>query len=470
MTQIIGVENGMSIEVGSTPNGFTTEIKDSKGNPIGVKKKPVMVSSKALDRFVIKALRSEPFYSAFSRSIPKVFSTRYPTAFVSLNSKGQPFMGIHPDFFKQVSETGELKHFSCQLFHEFLHVIMGHLTGRKPQSTINGEIVNVAMDAAIDEFLIGDWCNTCPIKNGCIRIGKNAFGKQFPDVNPLENYESILLKMMDKLQQNKKDGKGQGDGKSGDGQGNGQGSPMDGINPRDDHSAWQEMLDENGNPVEMTEQDQARLEAEIKQAIRQACDKAGKNGGDKWGSVPREVQVMIAELLEGSGAIDWKEAFKNTLKCSQLSTKRNSWVRRHRKLPNKLPGGRRKRTIPNCLIAIDESGSVSDEMLEAFGSTLPDLSELANFTLIKFDTQVYESHDYKKGDSIEYTRECTGGTDFDAPTQYANDGEFDMLVVITDMCAPEPINCYIPRIWITDPNNFESHFQTREEVLCLQVD
>jgi predicted metal-dependent peptidase len=83
---------------------------------------------------------------------------------------------------------------------------------------------------------------------------------------------------------------------------------------------------------------------------------------------------------------------------------------------------------------------------------------------------VYEEQSFKKGETIEYSREARGGTNFNKPTDYANENEFDMLVIITDMCATAPKPCRIPRIWITDPRNFDNHFQTNEVVLCLETE
>ena len=50
-------------------------------------------------------------------------------------------------------------------------------------------------------------------------------------------------------------------------------------------------------------------------------------------------------------------------------------------------------------ISIDQSGSVSDAMLQAFFSELNGLSKLAEFTVVPFDTHVDESKVYvwKKG-------------------------------------------------------------------------
>jgi hypothetical protein len=97
-----------------------------------------------LERYVLDALRGEPFYAAFSRKIPKQFVKGCGTAFVSLNSRGKPYMGIDPEFFELVANTQDRWHFDCQLFHEFLHVMMGHLSQRTPQKGANARRHNVA--------------------------------------------------------------------------------------------------------------------------------------------------------------------------------------------------------------------------------------------------------------------------------------------------------------------------------------
>jgi predicted metal-dependent peptidase len=103
-------------------------------------------------------------------------------------------------------------------------------------------------------------------------------------------------------------------------------------------------------------------------------------------------------------------------------------------------------------VSIDQSGSVSNALLEEFYAELNTLSQIASFTVVPFDTEVVEEtvHEWKKGAQMEAIRFKSGGTDFNAPTEYVNSNTFDGHIILTDMCAPRPIASRCLRMWLTD--------------------
>jgi predicted metal-dependent peptidase len=107
-------------------------------------------------------------------------------------------------------------------------------------------------------------------------------------------------------------------------------------------------------------------------------------------------------------------------------------------------------------------------MLSKFFAELNKLSEVASFTVIPFDTRVDEDKVYvwKKGQSRNVERVLSGGTCFDAPTDYVNKGNFDGHIVLTDMCAPKPKPSNCQRLWMTT-KEFASagYFETNERVV-----
>ena len=91
-------------------------------------------------------------------------------------------------------------------------------------------------------------------------------------------------------------------------------------------------------------------------------------------------------------------------------------------------------------------------------------------TIAPFDICVLEDEVFlwEKGEKKEFVRVLQGGTNFDAPTIYANENDFDGLVIYTDLEAPAPIECNVPRIWLTTKeckNNVQ--FSTHESILVL---
>ena len=65
-----------------------------------------------------------------------------------------------------------------------------------------------------------------------------------------------------------------------------------------------------------------------------------------------------------------------------------------------------------------------------------------------------------------------GGTCFDAPTKYVNDtkGKYDAMIVLTDMMAPKPKRCKVPRLWMTDERNGQRpYFNPKPERMVIVV-
>ena len=122
-------------------------------------------------------------------------------------------------------------------------------------------------------------------------------------------------------------------------------------------------------------------------------------------------------------------------------------------------------------ISIDQSGSVSDSMLSLFFAELNKLSAIAEFTVVPFDTRVDEDKvfTWKKGQKRPVERVLTGGTCFNAPTDYVNERKFDGHIVLTDMCAPKPKKSRCQRMWMTTPDCLRvQQFKTRERVIAIE--
>ena len=111
-------------------------------------------------------------------------------------------------------------------------------------------------------------------------------------------------------------------------------------------------------------------------------------------------------------------------------------------------------------------------MLNAFFSELGKLAELAEFVVIPFDHEVAEDKIFvwKKGERRKWERVLSGGTDFDAPTNYVNKHSFDGHIVLTDLMAPKPKASKCQRMWMTTTAYAQRpYFQTNERVIAIDV-
>tara|TARA_B100000287_G_scaffold423384_1_gene466570 strand:- start:898 stop:1248 length:351 start_codon:yes stop_codon:yes gene_type:complete len=99
---------------------------------------------------------------------------------------------------------------------------------------------------------------------------------------------------------------------------------------------------------------------------------------------------------------------------------------------------------------------MSEEQLSAIAAELTKLAEIVDFTVIPFDHEVVEKEVFQwaKGKKIKLKRVAHGGTNFDAPTKYVNERNFDGHILLTDLMASPPQKSKCKRIWINVDNYY----------------
>ena len=408
-----------------------------------------------------RLLCDEPFFAALSRRIDKRASTSVPTAGVCVTDEGRFEMVYNPDFFsRMVEECGETKENADNpfrwvrgiLMHEFYHLIYGHVTTRLPEGGMS-KIWNYATDLAINTH-IADELPPMALVPG---VGQFA---EFPPGLSADAYLKLLKDEQDEQgdQGDQGDGDGSGDGQGGsgepgdddsDGTGTGSGS---GEQSLDDHSGW--------GKGDTTNQ---QIAAErLKDMVKKAAEEAGSRG---WGSISSTMRERIIASI--TTKVDWKKVLRSFVKASQKAARRSTVKRINKRFPY-IHAGKRSDRVARVAISIDQSGSVSDEMLQAFFSELEQLAKYAEFVVVPFDTVVNEDlvYTWKKGEKKKGERVMCGGTCFNAPSQYVNDNKFDGHIVLTDMCAPKPVPSKCRRMWMTNSYGAtQPYFKTNEKVL-----
>jgi predicted metal-dependent peptidase len=162
------------------------------------------------------------------------------------------------------------------------------------------------------------------------------------------------------------------EGNQGDGSGQpGDGDPFGGADSFDSHEEFGE------GESTTTEIAKERL----KDSIKKAAEEAEKSRN--WGSVSSQMRQDILERIQTK--IDWRKVLRYFVKTSQRSDKRSTPRRLNKRFPKVHPG-KRVRRHAKIAISIDQSGSVDDRMLSMFFSELNKLAEIAEFTVIPFDS------------------------------------------------------------------------------------
>ncbi len=412
-----------------------------------------------LDEHIVNLLRDEPFFAALSRRMEKVATKAVPTAGVKFNEDRCRFeMYYNPEFMNELHEANPV-FVKGVLLHEFYHIVLLHVTSRIPGERMTKKW-NVATDLAINSELSNfekDYSSPSGyvVQSSMLPIDKALIPSvgpfaEYPPHLSAEEYMELLPKQEDKGDSQPV----QGDSKPGEpNQSNGDTDTGHGF---DDHSDWG---DSDG-----TDEKRKIAEERLKEAVKEAYVEAQSKG---FGSVSQSMRKDIKEAI--TPKVNWRSVLRSFVKASQRANKTSTIKRLNRRYAYVHPG-RKARRQAKIAVSIDQSGSVSDSMLAAFYSELEKLAQLAEFTIVPFDTEVSTEHIHvwKKGERHQKERYMYGGTCFNAPTRWVNENSFDGHIVLTDMEAPKPVPSKCQRMWMTTKACAERpYFQTNERVIAI---
>lgn len=420
-----------------------------------------------LGRHLIPFLQDVPFFAEISRHIRKVPTRAMPTAAIAFDPKADEItLFWNPDFMESLGNW----QIRGLLTHEFYHLVFGHLNSRRKTPPM---LWNIATDLAINSLIVGNPDNSHrglsadrndgPLPECALIPGQWPKSPEGKELTEQEKKSAALGQIIVKLPPNQSsewyynklfeeakkyqeaNGDGDGEGEEGDGfcepgEGNPFGKGGRGIGSMDDHSMWDEVPEERREYVE------GKVKSIIEKAVREADQKS--NG---WGNIPGELREDIRRSV--STIINWRAVLRQFIGTLVRGHRRNSMKRINRRYPYIHPGTTRG-YVAKLIIAIDQSGSVHDEMLELFFAELNSLTKKVDITILPFDCHcgMKDLVEWKRGTAPPAKRTKMGGTDFNAPTQLVNDpknrGRWDGLLVMTDGCAPEPVSSRVKRGWV----------------------
>lgn len=414
------------------------------------------------DRHFVKLLSDSPFFAEISRHVRKVVTRDLPTAGVTYDKRTDDFvMGVNPDFFSSMSdaEVGGV------IRHELYHIVFLHVTSRSKERSLHRRW-NVATDLAINSIILSPESGQTALPDSALAPGrplKVGPGKEneaarkvsdliasFPQLESSDYYFNRLSELAEELQDScPAHGKGdpsQGHGEDGDGGGGHIHGPSDvectcgGVGTLDDHDGWGDIPDGD------REQAEAKARSLVEKAAAAADSRA--NG---WGNMPGAIRDEIRKMV--SRAVDWRSVLRQFVGSISRASRATTIRRINRKYPYIHPGVKRG-YVAKLAVAVDESGSVSDEMLGEFFGELESLTRQVAVTVVPFDAAVDEADvfEWRKSTKPKIVRCKQGGTTFDAPTEYVNSpknrGRWDGLIVLTDGQAAMPSPSRVKRGWI----------------------
>jgi predicted metal-dependent peptidase len=339
----------------------------------------MMDKQQSLSKISKELMLKEPYYGFFLIALNKVWGQKVPTAGVSKNNINYQ-LAINPDFWESLSDDHRLG----LLKHELLHIAFGHLTTFFKFS--DKRLANVAMDMEINQYISKEWLPGC------------------------RYYYDKLKQLQDEKKQN---------GTCGN-------EPMDNLldaienGETDDHATWEEFED-------MTEAEKKLIEKQLQKVLSDAKEQTIK----KRGTVPGEIEgvIIIEEVTKQK--FNWRGYIRRfTGVSTKVFTKK---IRRKENRRFSDNPGLKVKMRQHMLLAIDTSGSVSDDELKEFMSEIYHIYKCGvDITVIQCDTTIRSIEPYKG--KFEMAVQGRGGTEFDPVLEYfnANLKKYTSLVYFTD--------------------------------------
>lgn len=388
-----------------------------------------------LQKHLVSLLWDEPFYSRILRSLTKVESDSIPTAGV-LQQDSTLTLWWNREFLASLSD----KQVKGLLKHECLHLVFKHTTDRKKDPHL---LWNYGTDLAINSIipkeelpegglipgkplppLTQEQMDEMDSKNVEAYVELSNLIGSLPLNKTAEYYFDKLIKN-ETIKQYAEDCECNGSSSFG----------------FDDHDGWESISGES----------QELMQEKIKQILEDAANECKSKG---WGSLPSETIKIVMDMV--SREINWQDILKRFCGFTRRDDRTTSMKRLNRKYPGIHPGVK-KLYKPRIAVYVDESGSMSDDVLQKFFGELNSLSSQTDFYLYKFDAVVNDKDGFlwKKGKRMKINRENCGGTNFNAVTKHAlkNKKNFDGYIVFTDGCACKPKPSHgLKRCWMVIPN------------------
>jgi predicted metal-dependent peptidase len=357
----------------------------------------MMDKAQSLSKISKDLMLKEPYYGFFLIMLNKVWRKDLPTAGVSKQNINYQ-LAINEEFWTGLSDM----HKMGLLKHELLHIAFGHLVSFSSFS--NKKLANVAMDMEINQYIEDSW-----LPEGGIRI------EDYEDLRldkraGCRYYYDQLLRLQDEKDKNGTTGNDAMD------------KLLDNVASGDipDHSTWEEFDD-------MTDAEKKLIEKQVQKILQDAKEQTVK----KRGNVPGEIEGLIVVEEFTAPKFDWKGYLRRfTGVSTKVFTKK---IRRKENRRYEDNPGLKIKMRQHMLLAIDTSGSVSNEELTEFMNEIHHIHKAGvDITVIQCDTSIKSIEPYRGKNEISVLGR--GGTEFDPVLDYynANLKKYTSLVYFTD--------------------------------------
>lgn len=348
-----------------------------------------------------KMMLKHPFFATLVLSTPWVERTDIPTA-----ATDGKYMYYNPAFMDSLENSEQIQ---FVLAHESAHVMFEHVFRRGNR---NPTLWNIAADFAINWILVESGFEM-PKKDGK-NIG--LLDKKYADKTAEQIYDELQ-------KETEKKGGLRGDGKGG----------VEGFDPG---GMGGDILD----PADMSPEERAKTEREVRQRVAQAASVARMAG-----KVPGALARHIDEILNPS--VPWYEYLREYM--TAVAADDESWLRRNRRYTDYVFPSRHSERMGEIIFIGDTSGSISNQELAKVAAETAFCAEQVKpekIRLVWADTRVAGEQEFECGEPIRIDPKGGGGTDMCVPLKYVEKYEPVVVVLMTDGHTPWPKDTSYPLI------------------------
>lgn len=339
-----------------------------------------------LENSRIQLIKNEPFFGKILCICSIREDKTCPTASAGISKDGKFTIKYNRTWMESLTskeQTGIWK-------HEVLHLLFNHTL----RDVKNKQRMNMAMDMAINSYIADDYLP----EKGCYAQTMN-----FPKYLTSIQYYNLLGGDSEPL------------------------SSMEQGYEFDDHS-------------ELSPQDFEKISETLQKALtgnvaREACK------GLQVGDQPLELLKLLDIDIFSDGTLSWKTLLRKYAKDTLTNTKIYTRNKPNRRMGFSADGSTDDR-LPNIYIAIDESGSIDDELLLEFTGEINRLFKeySGNIKVLHFDTEISKVEIFKK--SVQRVhRYGGGGTNINPVFEMFDAEKGDLLIAFTDGFFFEPSVC-----------------------------
>jgi predicted metal-dependent peptidase len=339
-----------------------------------------------ISQAIVNLFENERFYAELVCQMRRIVGNKVPTAGVCV--KDQIELHINPEYFQSKSLPERV----AILKHECEHILRDHI-GRAKE--LAPEIYGNKEKSIEDNILNSMKHKTLNISMDC------AINGIMKDLPPEGVYpEQFGLK---------------------------NGEPAEWyLNALKDNEKAKEIMNYDGHPLWAESDEDKEI---IKEKIRQAVNKAAKIARVA-GKMSADNELLVAEL--NKNVINWRSQLKRFAARTIETNVDTSKKKRNRRYGALYPGKVKIESL-HIGVAIDTSGSVSDESLKQFMSEIGNIAKYAKVTAVEADVEIKNSYEYNP--KKKYKIAGRGGTAYKPAFDFFNkkENQVDAMIYFGDM-------------------------------------